>query len=275
VQRVIVKNLLFPMVIWLFIGCSLEHESVYPQKNQAAIKNSGYLKSSQLPSSLAIIPTVPTANSATMVRDRIVSKNALKLRGTKRWELAMLDAVLDFPQAADTFSCTLGVPITKENTPHTYNLLQKLYKDAKASTHPAKEIYHRKRPFMVNGKPTCTPKWEPKMRKSGSYPSGHSAIGWAAGLTLAQVDPDQASQILARAVAYSESRVVCNAHWYSDIVWGRVMGASTVAKLHSDPKYQKEIKMAQNEIKDAKKRGLKPARDCRFESEALLIKLYR
>jgi len=57
----------------------------------------GYLDQSELPNSLILLPTVPKKSSATMARDKAVSKKNLALRGTKRWELATKDAQLDFP----------------------------------------------------------------------------------------------------------------------------------------------------------------------------------
>ncbi|MEA3456165.1 MAG: hypothetical protein U9R26_06630 [Campylobacterota bacterium] len=99
-------------------------------------------------------------------------------------------------------------------------------------------------------------------------------MGWAWALTLAEIDPDHATKILARGRAYSESRIVCNAHWYSDIMWGRTMGAGTVAKLHADPEYQKRVKAAKAELKSVRRKELKPVNDCHFEAEALSIKIY-
>ncbi len=234
----------------------------------------GYLDQSELPNSLILLPTVPKKSSATMARDKAVSKKNLALRGTKRWELATKDAQLDFPGATDAFSCVLGVPISKEDTPQIYRLLRRVQTDARLSTGKAKNTYKRSRPFVWNGAPICTPDKRAFLLTNGSYPSGHSAIGWAWALTLAEIDPDHATKILARGRAYSESRVICNAHWYSDIMWGRTMGASTVARLHADPEYQKRVKAAKAELKSVRKKGLKPANDCQFEAEALSIKLY-
>ena len=234
----------------------------------------GYLDPSELPNSLILLPTVPKKSSATMTRDKAMSKKSLTLRGTKRWELATKDAQLDFPGATDAFSCVLGVPISKEDTPQMYRLLRRVQTDARLSTGKAKNTYKRSRPFVWNGAPICTPDKRAFLLTNGSYPSGHSAIGWAWALTLAEIDPDHATEILARGRAYSESRVICNAHWYSDIMWGRTMGASTVAKLHADPEYQKRVKAAKAELKTVRKKGLKPANDCQFEAEALSIKLY-
>ena len=70
--------------------------------------------------------------------------------------------------------------------------------DAGLSTYTAKNHYQRKRPFMVNNAPICTPEEEAQLRKDGSYPSGHTAIDWAWALVLTEIAPDRADAILAR-----------------------------------------------------------------------------
>ncbi len=266
----------FIFVAGLLGGCAsvIESSKLPDVKEVRPGMMQGYLVQSELPDSLALLPTVPKNGSATVTRDRSVSKKNLALRGTKRWDLAIKDAQLDFPEATDAFSCALGVPITKEDTPQIYRLLRRVQTDARLSTGKAKNTYKRSRPFVWNKAPICTPDKRAFLLTNGSYPSGHSAIGWAWALTLAEIDPDHATEILTRGRAYSESRVICNAHWYSDIMWGRTMGASTVARLHADPEYQKRVKAAKAELESVRKKGLKPTNDCRFEAEALSIKLY-
>nr|WP_255441193.1 hypothetical protein [Synechococcus sp. HK01-R] len=62
---------------------------------------------------------------------------------------------------------------------------------------------------MVNGQPICTPEDEPALRSDGSYPSGHTAVGWGWGLILSTIAPDRSDELIARGRAYGESRSVC------------------------------------------------------------------
>ena len=133
-----------------------------------------------------------------------------------------------------------------------------------------KDQYQRTRPFMVNKEPTCTPDEEAHLTKDGSYPSGHTAIGWAWALILSEVAPDRADAIFARGRAFGESRVICNVHWNSDVVEGRLVGAAAVARLHSDPAFRAEMKAAKAELAAVRSKGLKPTRDCQAESDALV-----
>ncbi len=255
----------------LFVGCaSLKNQSI-----PSAVKEirpgilAGYLQPEALPNSLALIPPPPAEGSAALALDEEVSRKSIKLRGTTRWELAIEDANLMFPQAAGTFSCTLGVPITEQDAPHIYMLLRRTLADAGLSTYTAKNNYQRTRPFMKNKEPTCTPDEEAHLQKDGSYPSGHTAIGWAWALILSEIAPERADAILARGRAFGESRNVCNVHWHSDVVEGRFMGAAAVARLHADPAFRAEIEAAKAELEAVRAKGLNPTRDCQVEADAL------
>jgi acid phosphatase (class A) len=235
----------------------------------------GYLDPATLPDSLTLLPPPPADGSAAFALDEEVSRKGLALRGTPRWDLAARDAELMFPEAAGTFSCALGIPITEQNTPHLYILLRRTLADAGLSTYTAKNNYQRKRAFMVNEEPICTPEEEEKLRKDGSYPSGHTAIGWAWALILTEIAPEQADAILARGRAFGESRVVCNVHWHTDVVAGRFMGAATVARLHADPGFRAEIEAAKRELEAARRGGYTPLGDCQVEIEALATDLFQ
>lgn len=229
----------------------------------------GYLASGTHPDSLALLPPPPAEDSAALALDEAVSQAALTLQGSPRWALAIEDANLEFPQAAGTFSCTLNVPITEQETPHLYMLLRRTVADAGLSTYTAKKQYQRKRPFVINKQPVCTPEIESELKADGSYPSGHTAIGWAWALILTELAPDRADAILARGRAFGQSRVICNAHWQSDVTEGRFIGAAAVARLHGDPVFLTQIEKAKTELVAVDAKGLKPIRDCKFEVEAM------
>jgi len=265
------KILLFVASAIIIAGCACAQN----QSKPAAVPEirpgilAGYLDRRALPNSLELVPSPPADGSAAFALDQEVSRKNLALRGTPRWDLAARDAELMFPEAAGTFSCALGIPITEKDTPHLYMLLRRTLADAGLSTYTAKNHYQRTRPFMVNKAPTCTPDEEVHLMKDGSYPSGHTAIGWAWALILTEIAPDRADAILARGRAFGESRIVCNVHWNSDVMEGRFMGAAAVARLHADPAFRAEIESAKAEVAAIRGKGVAPTRDCRAEDEAL------
>ena len=110
---------------------------------------------------------------------------------------------------------------------------------------------------------------EEALRDSGSYPSGHTAIGWAWGLILAEIDPEHANALIDRGRNYGHSRLVCNVHWYSDVQQGQFMGAAAVARLHGNPEFMADLAKARIELAYARTLGLAPPRDCMAEAKVL------
>lgn len=231
----------------------------------------GYLNPADLPLRLALLGAPPKPDSAALARDEEARRAALALRGTAREALAATDAELSFPGPANTFSCAMGTQISEKTTPHLYTLMQRTLTDAGGSTYAGKNAYNRTRPFVVHDEGTCRKDMEPLLRTDGSWPSGHSAAGWAWGLILAEVNPARATELMTRGLAYGQSRVICNAHWQSDVDAGRIMGAATVASLHSNPVFLKDLAAAKEEIQAAQKAGNTPTENCAAEGVALSL----
>ena len=231
----------------------------------------GYLNPADLPLRLALLGAPPKPDSAALARDEEARRAALALRGTAREALAATDAELSFPGPANTFSCAMGTQISEKTTPHLYTLMQRTLTDAGGSTYAGKNAYNRTRPFVVHDEGTCRKDMEPLLRTDGSWPSGHSAAGWAWGLILGEVNPARATELMTRGLAYGQSRVICNAHWQSDVDAGRIMGAATVASLHSNPAFLKDLAAAKEEIQAAQKAGNTPTENCAAEGVALSL----
>lgn len=238
------------------------------------VKLSGYLAKSELPNGMVIIPPPPAEDSAAWRLDVDIARRTFAVRDTARFELARSDYDLSFPHAAGIYSCTLNAPITEQDTPVLYRLLLRVRTDASDATKATKSHYRRPRPFMVNQEPLCSPETTKKLVKGGSYPSGHTSVGWAWALILAEISPDDADALLWRGRAYGESRNVCNHHWYSDVEWGRVIAAATVARLHTKPDFLADLATAKAELAAVRTKELAPTRNCIFEAEALSIKPY-
>lgn len=234
----------------------------------------GYLPMDGNVDSLAIVPPAPAPGSPRQALDDAISARILALRDTPRWDMAARDAELLFPAAADTFACALGIPVSEQQTPALYRLLRRTLADLGLATYPAKNAFARARPFMYNEQPTCTPGEEEHLRHDGSYPSGHTAIGWGWALILSDLAPERASGILDRGRAFGESRVVCNVHWYSDVVAGRLVGAAAFARLQNNSDYMTAVAAARRDIAAAREQGLEPAGDCAAEADALSATIY-
>ncbi|WMJ71134.1 phosphatase PAP2 family protein [Stenotrophomonas sp. 24(2023)] len=266
------RPLLGLAVTALLAGCAATAAKPTAVEANVTTKAVGYLDKSAVPASLALVPAPPAAGSAGFALDEQVSREARALRGTPRFAQATRDAELGFPAGANQFSCAIDVDVDAVKTPALYRLLERSRIDASAGTKAAKNHYQRARPFMVNNEPTCTPDDEDGLRRNGSYPSGHTSIGWAWALILSEIAPDRADAIQARGRNYGESRLVCNVHWQSDILEGRFMGAAVVARLHDNAGFQKDLLEARREIAAARKAGLHASRDCAAEEAVLKVR---
>jgi len=218
----------------------------------------GYLPPSSLPNSLELLPAPPKPGSTAYALDVETAEATFPLQGTPRWDLAARDADLHFPAAASIYSCALGVPISKEETPRLYTLLHRVLTDAGLATYQAKNHYQRARPFTVNNQPICTPEDEKGLRNDGSYPSGHTAAGWAWALVLSEVAPERRDQLLVRGIEYGKSRSICNVHWISDVQAGQTIGSAAVAQLHTDPVFRADLRAAALEVKALRDQGQTP-----------------
>jgi len=267
------RPMLVTALLAALAGCASTAEpGTTPVEASVTTKAVGYLQGSAVPDSLALVPAPPAAGSAGFALDEQVSREARALRGSPRFEQAHRDAELAFPAGANQFSCAIDVDVDAVKTPALYRLLERSRIDASAATRTAKKHYQRARPFMVNGEPTCSPEDEQDLRGNGSYPSGHTSIGWAWALILSEIAPDRADAIQARGRNYGESRLVCNVHWQSDILEGRFMGAAAVARLHDNAAFNSDLLAARKEIAAARRAGLHSARDCAAEEAVLKVR---
>ncbi|WP_313319872.1 phosphatase PAP2 family protein [Stenotrophomonas sp.] len=250
-------------------ACSTTGTHITDGKAAAPERAVGYLQGDAIPDSLALSPAPPAPGSLAAQLDDAVAAQAMALRGSARFTQAHTDADLSFPAGANQFSCALGVAVSAQTTPVLYQLLERSRIDASAATKAAKTHYQRPRPFMVNNAPTCTPDDEEGLRKSGSYPSGHTSIGWAWALILTEIDPEHATALIERGRNYGHSRLVCNVHWYSDVQQGQFMGAATVARLHDNPEFAADLAKARKELAHVRTLNQPLPRDCAAETAAL------
>lgn len=206
----------------------------------------GYLN--KMPDMLRLLPPPPAEDSDEWELDMELSKAYLQV-SEKRKNQAAADAILRFPQATDAFNMILNDSIDPERTPSLYRILQKTCVDGGRSTGVVKRFYKRPRPYMINRLPTLTPWDEEMLLTDGSYPSGHTAIGWVWAQILADIFPSRSHEIRNRGYQFGVSRNICNVHWHSDVVAGRMCGAEVVAHLYYLVDFLVDLNQAREEIK--------------------------
>ena len=240
-----------------------------PDKPKPAAAPSGYLIPEQRPEVSAILGPPPAAGSGTKTGDVATYQATRALEGTPRWSLAQKDAVYGPAPMMAAFSCALGVSLTPDTAPVLFHLLSRVVSDSDESERVAKKAYQRPRPFVENGGNICVAP-EDWLKKSYSYPSGHSTFGWTTALIMAEIAPDRGAAVLARGRAYGESRVVCGVHYESDVQSGRLAASAVFDVLQSSPEFRADLDLAKAELAKlrAAAAGGLDAGECKIEAEA-------
>lgn len=220
-----------------------------PSKGHSTDPVHYFLEIDQVPNSLVLLPPPPAEGSAQFEYDQVRYKWGKEQRDTPRGDQAAADARVDGNGVPMAFSEAFGYAITEDGTPEIYKLVVGLREDAgDLATRAAKEHYMRQRPFAYYDEMTCNPAQQEELSTNGSYPSGHTAIGWATALVLAEVNPDRQNEILKRGFEMGESRVICGYHFQSDVDAARIVASGVVARLHADPGFQQQLAKAKDEI---------------------------
>ena len=117
-----------------------------------------------------------------------------------------------------------------------------------------KEYWHNPRPFVVA--PERIERYDRPggqlyagLANSGSYPSGHTSMGYWKGALLAYWLPELGPQIIARAGDIGRSRIVLGVHYSLDVMGGRIMGQEIAAERLGDPGFAPLIRDAGTELR--------------------------
>jgi acid phosphatase (class A) len=227
----------------------------------------GYLIAATTPDAYATIPPAPQAGEPRNDADWKIFRDTRALEGSERWKLAQNDNALRAADLLKDFSCSVGAELTPQNAPTLSTLISRVTVDAGSAANRAKDIYKRTRPFLHNPGNICIDR-NGGIADSFDYPSGHSSLGWAVGLSLAQIAPDHATNILARARAYGESRIVCGVHNWSAVEAGRTNASGVYAALQGNADFRADLEKARTEVATARASGPKlDAAACAKEAE--------
>lgn len=214
-----------------------------------------YLAGAMSPDTYKILPPAPLPGTARYEADRKMFLGTRGLKDSPRWALALNDDNIGLYRK--DMSCALGVELTDQNAPKFTALMRRVGRDSSNLTNLPKDAFKRLRPFLVDKGPICI---DPNggIAKSFDYPSGHVTYSWAAGLILAELAPDRATEILIRSRAFGESRMVCGVHNMSAVESGRTNGSIIVASLHGQEAFRADMEAARTEVAAARKVGPAP-----------------
>lgn len=208
------------------------------------------IDSTHMPNAVRFLPAPPEKGSAAFDYDQAQYRWGLEQRkDSARLAMAVGDAVWSVDNICRIFGETLGITLSEANTPAIYKMLVTGLLTTDQAGRLPKNHYMRTRPYVFYDEPTIYPGDEAWLRTNGSYPSGHTILGWSAALLLTEVAPDRSDVILARGFEYGQSRVIAGYHWQSDVDAGRLVASAAVARLHADKRFLKLMKKARKEYR--------------------------
>ena len=209
-----------------------------------------YFTTGEMPDLRAFLPAPPDSiiNKFTYDVSQYMWGKSMR-KDPVRAEIARRDAEYGLRYIIQEFSEPFGLEISREGTPEIYRLLREGTATCDSICTLPKNYYKRRRPFMVFNEHTLTPDSEASLSRNGSYPSGHTILGWSAALLLMEINPAKADTLLARGYMYGESRVIVGAHWQSDVDAGYLAASVAYAKLHTSERFLEQMAKAKAEFK--------------------------
>ena len=212
-----------------------------------------YVTSQDMPNAGYFLPAPPDTASMDFVDDMIQWQWGKTQRNTPRgcqadrespWEPYIMESVMSQCLGLDT--------ICAEKTPALARLLKRAYNTGNKSTAAAKALYMRTRPFVQMGEDTWASHDTDFLRTNGSYPSGHTSLGWGTALTFAEMWPELQDTILRRGFQFGENRIITGAHYQSDVNAGYLCAAAAVVRAHHHPEYLQDLEAARAEYRKLK-----------------------
>ena len=214
-----------------------------------------YVFKKDQPDVIYFVPASADSTSLDFMDDMLQWEWGKKQRLTPRGEKASRESMWGHQAMRKVLGEALGLDsIADETMPSLSRLLVKTYNTGNQNAGLAKDQGWRTRPFkMMNEEP-----WGQYdtdfLRTKSSYPSGHTAFGWATALAFAEMWPALQDTILRRGFEFGENRVITGAHWQTDVYAGYHSGAAAIARAHTNTELHKDILAARAEY--ARLKGL-------------------
>lgn len=221
---------------------------------KAMKKYPSFLTASQLPNGVKYLPAPPDTSSVRFYDDWLQYNWGKSQRATERGLQAVFDSYTQPDSVLKGFAPALGgLQVTSLTMPETVKLVKYVISDACKACEFAKQHHFRKRPYLQMREGTLIPDEEASHVLSGSYPSNHSALGWATALVLVGLFPDCQDAILERGYQYGQSRVIAGYHYQSDVDASRMAASAAFARIQIEKAYQEQFAKARREVERARR----------------------
>lgn len=207
-----------------------------------------YIAENDLPDVVECIPAPPSAESEEFAFDELRYRWGKEQRkDSVLLARAVRDAVWNLDTTFAIMSGPFGLEISESATPRIYEVLSRGVKTIEDIRFRPKAHYFRIRPFAYYSEPSIFPQDDEWLATEGSYPSGHTIRAWACALLMAQIAPESAEAVFARAWEAGESRVISGCHWQSDVDASRPVASIGYAALQTSGDFRRDIRRARRE----------------------------
>jgi acid phosphatase (class A) len=198
-----------------------------------------YLDPSQV-DLVRILAPPPTAQSA---------EGKAELEAVLAVQAARTDADVKRAQADDEltvfrYADVMGEAFSPQNLPFTTTFFKDVAADGGKVVNPTRAHFNRQRPVSVDKRV------EPVVKAGGgSYPSGTASFAYVAAILLANMVPEKAPEIFARAAEWGHNRVVSGVHYPGDVEAGRISGSVIDNVLLHDAAFMADFATAKAEVR--------------------------
>jgi acid phosphatase (class A) len=203
---------------------------------QASLLGPGDLVSAE------ILPPPPPANSLQARAERTELEAIERTRSSAAIDAAKHDSAT---KDALIFGEAIGRGFRLDRLPQTALLMSMVRSTEKAVADRAKVHFRRPRPWIANPAIAACSRDDDAL---SSYPSGHATMAFSMGAVLGRLVPDRAAEIMARAAAYGESRLVCEVHYRSDVTAGEALGLMVAERLMAKRSFIRQFQLARAEL---------------------------
>lgn len=156
----------------------------------------------------------------------------------------------DKHESVELFQSVLGPKFDMAKLPLTAMLMGEVDNDQAVAANIAKRAFLRNRPWAIDPSLVACD-YKPNAAPLTSYPSGHATLSYSTGYVLATLMPENAQAILARAQEYAYSRIVCGAHYPSDIEASHALGTEVAMMMLENPGFHAQFEAARAELRSA------------------------
>ena len=187
------------------------------------------------------LPAPPADDSA---QTKAELKELLEIQATRTPEQEKA-AIADAEENVWRFADVMGPDFDAAKLPKTAALFDRIVATEDVVDDHAKKAFNRPRPYMLDEQihPLL------KKSKSGSWPYGHSTIGYLMATVLGEMVPEKRNALFTRAAGYAENRLVAGFHYRSDTVMSRTGAALIAQKMEEQPDFKTEFDAAKAELR--------------------------